>query len=51
MARVKSDLRDPLHAAGFLEKLGEDRIFATLPTALMNMSAGIVDGTDVLPMD
>lgn len=34
MARVKQDLRDDLVAAGFLERVGEDRIFATLPTAV-----------------
>jgi SulP family sulfate permease len=34
MARVKMDLRDQLAAAGFVEKVGDDRIFATLPTAV-----------------
>ena len=34
MARVKQDLRDQLSAAGFLTSLGEDRVFATLPTAM-----------------
>ena len=34
MARVKQDLRDSLAAAGLLAKIGEDRIFMTLPTAL-----------------
>lgn len=34
MARVKQDLRDQLSAAGFLESLGEDHVFATLPTAM-----------------
>ena len=34
MARVKQDLRDALAAAGFLAKIGEDRIFMTLPTAV-----------------
>lgn len=34
MARVKMDLRDQLRAAGFVEKVGEDRIFPTLPTAV-----------------
>ncbi len=32
MARVKQDLRDALQAAGLIEKIGEDRIFLTLPT-------------------
>ncbi|MGH3477699.1 MAG: STAS domain-containing protein, partial [Nocardioidaceae bacterium] len=34
MARVKRDLRDDLAAAGFIDKVGEDRIFLTLPTAV-----------------
>ncbi len=34
MARVKMDLRDQLTAAGFVEKVGDDHIFATLPTAV-----------------
>jgi sulfate permease, SulP family len=34
MARVKQDLRDVLAKAGFLQRVGEDRIFPTLPTAV-----------------
>ena len=34
MARVKQDLRDQLEAAGLIDKIGEDRIFMTLPTAV-----------------
>ena len=34
MARVKEDLRLMLEAAGLLDKIGEDRIFPTLPTAV-----------------
>ena len=34
MARVKQDLRDSLTAAGLVEKIGEDRIFLTVPTAV-----------------
>ena len=34
MARVKQDLRDALEAAGCVDKIGEDRIFMTLPTAV-----------------
>ena len=34
MARVKQDLRDSLRAAGLLDKIGEDHIFPTLPTAV-----------------
>jgi SulP family sulfate permease len=34
MARVKQDLRAELASAGLVERIGEDRIFPTLPTAL-----------------
>ena len=34
MARVTWHLRDALDAAGLLDKIGTDRIFATLPTAV-----------------
>lgn len=34
MARVKQELRDALVAAELLAKIGEDRIFMTLPTAV-----------------
>jgi high affinity sulfate transporter 1 len=34
MARVKRDLYDQLTAAGFIQRLGPDRIFPTLPTAV-----------------
>jgi sulfate permease, SulP family len=34
LARVKQDLRDLLDAAGLVDKIGEDRIFMTLPTAV-----------------
>lgn len=34
MARVKQDLRVMLEAAGLVDKIGEDRIFMTLPTAV-----------------
>ena len=34
MARVKQDLREALQAAGMLDKIGTDRIYATLPTAV-----------------
>ncbi len=35
MARVKQDLRDDLQRAGFVEAVGEDRLFPTLPTAVV----------------
>ncbi|MFF0341462.1 SulP family inorganic anion transporter [Kribbella sp. NPDC004875] len=34
LARVKQDLRDDLEAAGFIDRLGADRVFYTLPTAV-----------------
>ncbi len=34
MARVKQELRDNLAAAGLADKIGADRIFVTLPTAV-----------------
>lgn len=34
MARVKQDLRVQLDAAGLVDKIGEDHIFMTLPTAV-----------------
>jgi sulfate permease, SulP family len=34
MARVKQELRDSLRAAGLLDKIGEDHIYPTLPTAV-----------------
>lgn len=35
MARVKQDMRDDLAAAGFVDKVGEELIFWTLPTAVV----------------
>ena len=34
LARVKQDLADQLLRAGFLQRIGSDRVFPTLPTAL-----------------
>ena len=34
LARVKQDLRESLDAAGLLARIGEDRIYMTLPTAV-----------------
>jgi high affinity sulfate transporter 1 len=34
MARVKQDLRVVLAASGFLDRVGQDRVFMTLPTAV-----------------
>jgi len=34
MARVKQDLQDDLRPSGFLDRVGEERVFMTLPTAV-----------------
>jgi high affinity sulfate transporter 1 len=34
LARIKQDLRDDLVASGFLGRVGEERVFPTLPTAV-----------------
>lgn len=34
LARVKQDLRDVLRTAGLLDRIGPDRVFMTLPTAI-----------------
>ena len=34
LARVKQDLRDDLEPAGFIDRVGADRVFPTLPTAV-----------------
>jgi len=39
MARVKMEVRDQLAAAGFVEAVGEEHIFATLPTAVAGYAA------------
>jgi SulP family sulfate permease len=49
MARVKQDLRDDLVASGFLERVGEDRIFMTLPTAVQAYVRWYVDHHGVAP--
>ena len=40
LARVKQDLRDDLRAAGCSTRIGEDRIFPTLPTAVEAFRSG-----------
>ncbi len=39
MARVKMEVRQQLNAAGLLDEIGEDHIFATLPTAVEGFAA------------
>jgi SulP family sulfate permease len=34
LARLKTELKQTLAAAGFLDKIGENRVYATLPTAV-----------------
>jgi sulfate permease, SulP family len=34
LARVKFELREILTSAGFVDQIGEDRVFMTLPTAV-----------------
>jgi SulP family sulfate permease len=43
MARVKQDLRDDLELSGFVDRVGEDRIFMTLPTAVDAYARWYVD--------
>jgi SulP family sulfate permease len=49
MARVKQDLRDDLQASGFVERVGEDRIFMTLPTAVQAYVRWYLDRHGVAP--
>jgi sulfate permease, SulP family len=54
MARVKQDLRGDLAAAGFVDRVGQDRIFPTLPTAVAGYSAWYTEThgrPPVLPTD
>ncbi|CAN5886004.1 SulP family inorganic anion transporter [soil metagenome] len=52
MARVKQDLRDALTAAGMIAKIGENRLFPTLPTAVAAFKAahGGADDAIVAPL-
>ena len=45
MARVKQDLRDVLEPSGFLDRVGANRVFMTLPTAVQASRRGIETGT------
>ncbi|MFG1813515.1 SulP family inorganic anion transporter [Kribbella sp. NPDC049174] len=46
MARVKQDLSDDLEAAGFLDRLGRDHVFFTLPTAVQAFRDRTADTTE-----
>jgi SulP family sulfate permease len=43
MARVKQDLLVALEAAGLLDRVGADRIYPTLPTAVAAYAAWYTD--------
>jgi high affinity sulfate transporter 1 len=49
MARVKQELRDDLEKSGFLERVGRDRIFMTLPTGVRAYVRWYVDRHGVAP--
>lgn len=49
MARVKQDLRQQLEAAGFVEQVGADLIFPTLPTAMAAYASWLRHHLDVYP--
>jgi SulP family sulfate permease len=49
MARVKQELHDDLRSSGFVERVGEDRIFMTLPTAVQAYVQWYVDHHGVAP--
>ncbi|HSV39496.1 MAG TPA: sulfate permease [Nocardioidaceae bacterium] len=49
LARVKQELRDDLEAVGLIERVGEDRIFMTLPTAVKSYVEWFVEEHGVEP--
>jgi SulP family sulfate permease len=53
MARVKQDLRDVLAPSGFIDRVGGDRVFMTLPTAVQAYAAWYRDrhGTSLPGVD
>jgi high affinity sulfate transporter 1 len=53
MARVKQDLRDVLAPSGFIDRVGGDRVFMTLPTAVQAYAAWYRDrhGTPLPGLD
>ncbi len=46
LARVKQDLRDALRPSGLLDRIGEDRVFPTLPTAVEAFRREMAAGHD-----
>ena len=51
MARVKQELHDDLRACGFVERVGEDHIFMTLPTAVQAYVRWYVDRHGAAPRE
>ena len=49
MARVKQELRDELESSGILDRVGEERIFMTLPTAVQAFVQWFMDRHGVEP--
>lgn len=49
MARVKRELHDDLQKSGFLERVGDDRMFMTLPTAVQAYVSWYVEQHGVMP--
>ena len=49
MARVKQELREELESSGILDRVGEERIFMTLPTAVQAFVGWFVDRHGVEP--
>ncbi|HRA74793.1 MAG TPA: SulP family inorganic anion transporter [Propionicimonas sp.] len=49
MARVKLEVREQLDAAGFVARVGDDRIFATLPTAVEGFAQWYAAATGTRP--
>lgn len=46
MARIEQDLRDDLDAAGLTDKIGDQHLYPTLPTAIEAFRADLDTGSD-----
>ena len=46
MARVKMEIRDQLNVGGFIDRVGANRVFPTLPTAVAGFTAWCEAGRD-----
>ncbi|MBC7560110.1 MAG: sulfate permease [Dermatophilaceae bacterium] len=49
LARVKQELRNDLQKSGFMDRVGDDRIFMTLPTAVQAYVSWYVEQHGVVP--